>query len=128
VARASTAFRAIGLTRGDRVLLLLRDTPEYAAAWLGAVHAGGVAIGINTRLSEAEYRYVCADSQVRISVVEDRFVLARPDLAAEFAQRGALVVEGGRVPKGLRSWRELLSAAARARDAHRAQPDDPAFW
>ena len=102
VARASTAFRAIGLTRGDRVLLLLRDTPEYAAAWLGAVHAGGVAIGINTRLSEAEYRYVCADSQVRISIVEDRFVLARPDLAAEFTQGGALLVEGERVPQNMR--------------------------
>jgi benzoate-CoA ligase len=128
VGRASAAFRTLGLMPGERVLLLLRDTPDFAAAWLGAVHAGGVAIALNTRLSEAEYRYVCADSQVRISVVEDRFVLARPDLAGEFAQRGSLMVEGDRVPGGLRSWRELLSAAASAREAHRAQPGDPAFW
>ena len=128
VARASAAFRALGLAPGERVLLLLRDTPEFAAAWLGAVHAGGVAIGLNTRLSEAEYRYVCADSRVRISVVEDRFVLARPDLAAEFAAGGVLVVEGERVPEGLRSWRELVSAAAPALPAHPALPEDPAFW
>src|SRR6185436_9984339 len=106
VARASAAFRTLGLAPGERVLLLLRDTPEFAVAWLGAVHAGGVAIGLNTRLSEAEYRHVCDDSRVRISVVEDRFVLARPDLAAEFAQNGTLVVEGESNPPGTRSWRE----------------------
>ena len=98
VARAASAYRALGVAPGERVLLLLRDTPEYAAAWLGAVHAGAVAIGLNTRLSEAEYRYVCADSGVRISLVEDRFVQAHPDLAAEFAERGILAVAGEDVP------------------------------
>ena len=128
VARASAAFRALGLAPGERVLLLLRDTPAFAAAWLGAVHAGGVAIGLNTRLSEAEYRHVCADSQVRISVVEDRFVQARPDLATEFAASGALVVEGEHIPRGLRSWRELLSTSIPASRAHGSLPHDPAFW
>jgi acyl-CoA synthetase (AMP-forming)/AMP-acid ligase II len=37
---------------GDRVLLLMRDTPEFAAAWLGAVHAGAVAVALNSKLSE----------------------------------------------------------------------------
>jgi benzoate-CoA ligase len=128
VGRASAAFRALGLSPGERVLLLLRDTPEFAAAWLGAIHAGGVAIGVNTRLSEAEYRYVCADSEVRISIVEDRFVLARPDLAAEFAHRGTLAVAGERTAARARSWRELLAGVTPAASAHPALPADPAFW
>ena len=128
VGHASGAFRALGLSPGERVLLLLRDTPEFAAAWLGAVHAGGVAIGVNTRLSEAEYRYVCMDSGVRISIVEDRFVQARPDLAAEFAHSGTLAVEGERTPAGARSWRELLANTTPCPTAHPALPADPAFW
>ncbi|MGH8675342.1 MAG: AMP-binding protein [Burkholderiales bacterium] len=128
VGRAAAAYRALGVAPGERVLLLLRDTPEYAAAWLGAVHAGAVAIGLNTRLSEAEYRYVCADSEVRISVVEDRFVQARPDLAAEFAQRGVLAVAGDDAPPGARAWRDLLVRASPAARAHPAAPQDPAFW
>jgi 3-hydroxybenzoate/4-hydroxybenzoate---CoA ligase len=128
VARASAAFRTLGLAPGERVLLLLRDTPEFAVAWLGAVHAGGVAIALNTRLSEAEYRHVCGDSQVRISIVEDRFVLARPDLAAEFALNGALVVEGESSLPATRSWRELMSSATNAEPAQPMKPEDPAFW
>ena len=31
---------APGVRPGDRVLLLMRDTPQFAAAWLGAVRAG----------------------------------------------------------------------------------------
>ena len=128
VARASGAFRALGLAPGERVLLLLRDTPAFAAAWLGAVHAGGVAIGLNTRLSEAEYRHVCADSEVRISVIEDRFVQARPDLATEFAASGVLMVEGEQVSSGLRSWRDLLASPTPGPRAHASLPYDPAFW
>src|SRR5258706_2546978 len=128
VGRAAAAYRALGVAPGERVLFLLRDTPEYAAAWLGAVHAGAVAIGLNTRLSEAEYRYVCADSGVRISLVEDRFVQARPDLAAEFAQRGILAVAGEDAPPGSCSWRALLSRATPVQVAQTAEPHDPAFW
>ncbi len=128
VARAAAAFAALGITPGDRVVLLLRDTPEYVAAWLGAVRAGAVAIGLNTKLSEQEYRYICADSAARVSVVEDVFVHARPDLAAEFARLGVLAVAGGGAPQGAALWRELLSRATPDAPAYEARPEDPAFW
>jgi len=64
---------------------MMRDTPEFVAAWLGAVHAGAVAVALNTRLSEAEYRHIRDDSGARLAIVEDVFAQARPDLAAEHA-------------------------------------------
>ena len=36
VARASGAFAALGLRPGERVLFLMRDTPQFAIAWLGS--------------------------------------------------------------------------------------------
>ena len=44
VARAAGAFAALGVRPGDRVLFLMRDTPDFAAAWLGAIRAGAVAV------------------------------------------------------------------------------------
>src|SRR5262249_2213069 len=46
-ARWGNAFAALGLSRGDRVLLVLDDTPIYPAAFFGAVRAGFVPILIN---------------------------------------------------------------------------------
>ena len=123
VERAAAALVALGVKPGDRVLLLLRDTPEFAAAWLGAVRMGAVAIGLNTKLSEQEYRYIRADSAARLAIIEDVFVRARPDLAAELAREGKLVVAG----EGTPSWLEAL-ARAPAAPAFDAHPELPAFW
>ncbi len=127
VARAAGALRGLGVSPGDRVLLLMRDTPEFAAAWLGAVRAGAVAVALNTRLSEAEYRHVLADSGARLAIVEGAFAAARPDLAAESAREGRLVVAAERVPEGALSWRDA-QAAAPAEAAFDAPPEHPAFW
>jgi benzoate-CoA ligase family protein len=123
VERAAGALAALGVRPGDRVLLLLRDTPAYAAAWLGAVRVGAVAIGLNTKLSEAEYRYVLADSDARLALVEDVFADARPDLTAELQREGRLALVG----KSGGAWRDAL-AVAPAAPPYEARPDTPAFW
>ena len=127
VARAANALRALGVAPGNRVLLLMRDTPEFAAAWLGALHAGAVAIALNTKLSEAEYRHIRADSGARLAIVEDVFAWARPDLATEEAGEGSLVIAGASAGPSL-SWREALSRAKPHAAPYAAGPEDPAFW
>jgi benzoate-CoA ligase len=128
VARAAGALRSRGVAPGERVLLLMRDTPEFAAAWLGALHAGAVAVALNTKLSEEEYRYILADSAARLAIVEDVFAAARPDLAAELERSGKLAVAGAHAPPALPSWRRALGQAQPLAQAHPASPDDPAFW
>ena len=127
VARAANALRALGVAPGDRVLLLMRDTPEFAAAWLGAVHAGAVAIALNTKLSEAEYRHIHADSGARLAIVEDVFAWARPDLTAEDAAGGSLVIAGANAGPAL-SWRDAVARAAPSAVPYAANAEDPAFW
>lgn len=118
--RAANALRARGVQPGDRVLLLLRDTPEFAAAWLGAVRAGAVAIGLNSKLTQDEYRYVVADSGARLLIAEDALLPALGPQAAELA--------GGRRLATGTAWSEAQSRASPQASAHPARPEDPAFW
>jgi len=127
VARASGALRMLGVRPGERVLLMMRDTPEFAAAWLGAVHAGAVAIALNTRLSEAEYRHIRADSGARLAVVEDVFASARPDLATENAADGSLLIAGASAGDAL-SWRAALVRAEPSPAPQDVDAESPAFW
>jgi benzoate-CoA ligase len=132
VARAANALRSLGVAPGDRVLLLMRDTPEFTAAWLGAVHAGAVAVALNTKLSEAEYRHIHADSGARLAIVEDVFALARPDLATEHMKKdksgaGSLVI-AGRNPGHAPSWRDAVARAAPQAPPFESRAEDPAFW
>jgi benzoate-CoA ligase len=115
VRRAGAALEARGLRPGERVLLLMRDTPAFAAAWLAVVRCGGVAVALNNRLSEADYRHILSDSAARLAIVEDLFVAARPDLATELSAHGRLASP------------ESLSDAPALSRPFEGSPDSPAF-
>ena len=125
VRRAAGAYLAHGVRPGDRVMLLLRDTPESAAAWLGAVHAGAVAVALNGKVSEADFRHILADSNAKLVLVEDVFARARPDLTGELAGQRRIAVAGEATPEGA-SWR-AWQQEARAAAACDAGADAPAF-
>ena len=120
VARASNALRSLGVSPGDRILLLLRDSPEFAGAWLGAVHAGAVAIGLNTKLKEVDYRSMVQDSAARLVIADDALAPAMGTLAGELAQSRRLV--------SARSWAERIAQASPQAQSHPARDEDPAFW
>jgi benzoate-CoA ligase len=112
-ARVARAAGALGVKPGERVLFVMRDTPEFAAAWLGAVHAGAIAIALNSRLSEADYRHILADSGAKLALVDEAF----PDARAVFA----------RIDVGLSAWRDRVAKAAPIA-AFDAEPEAPALW
>ena len=125
VRRSAGALRGFGVKPGERVLLLMRDTPTFATAWLGALHAGSVAVALNSRLSEPDYRHILADSEARLVIVEDVFVAARPDLTAELAAAGRIAISG--VPRGLPSWDQAVARAGEI-DAQPVGKEAPALW
>ena len=107
VARAAAALRALGVEPGDRVLFLLRDSPDFAASWLGAVWCGAVAVGVNIKLAEDEYRHVATDSRARLLVTEaslNRDIGVPSVTAVELRQSSATLAP------------------------HAATLEDPAFW
>ncbi|HEX2648346.1 MAG TPA: AMP-binding protein [Burkholderiales bacterium] len=130
VARSANALRALGVEPGDRVLVLMRDSLEFAATWLGVLHAGAVAVALNTRLSEAEYAHIRADSGARLAIVEDFFCDNNPQHALRYAREGGLAVTGeaARRYPGALSWREACERAEPQAAPVAMDADDPAFW
>ncbi len=62
------SFRALGLSPGDHVGLLLTNRPEFAELLLGAAIAGCVSVLINARYKAHELRHVLADAEVRVLI------------------------------------------------------------
>ena len=73
VARAAGAFDALGLRPGERVLFLMRDSVDFAVAWLATVRSGAVAVALNNKLTDPELEHVAADSKPRLAIVDDEF-------------------------------------------------------
>lgn len=62
VGRAAAAWRSLGVGPDDRVLVLGPDSIGWVVAYLGAIWAGGVAVGLNSRLYERELSVILAES------------------------------------------------------------------
>ena len=61
----------LGIERGARVALMLKNSLFYPVAWLGAISAGAVAVPVNSRLGETDARYILEDSGAVALVVDD---------------------------------------------------------
>ena len=63
-----------GVTEGERVALLLYDSPEFIACFLATVSVGAVCVPINTFLSAADVSFILSDSGARLVIAESDLV------------------------------------------------------
>ncbi|MGW5734224.1 MULTISPECIES: class I adenylate-forming enzyme family protein [Streptomyces] len=63
---------ARGIARGDRVAILLQNTPHFVIALLGAWKAGATVVPVNPMYKSAEVRHVLADADVTALICSDR--------------------------------------------------------
>jgi fatty-acyl-CoA synthase len=92
--RLANAVASLGLRRGDRVAVLLRNSIEYYEVYFGLAKLGLVMCGINWRLAAPEVAYILADSGARLLVYGQEFagVVAeaeRPDSLEHLVVAGA---------------------------------------
>ncbi len=70
VARLAGALRnSLGLARGDRVAIAMKNVPQYPEVMFAAFHAGLAAVPINAKLHAQEFRYVLDNCRAKICFV-----------------------------------------------------------
>jgi 2-furoate---CoA ligase len=94
--RVAAGLGELGLRRADRVILLLKNREEHAAAYWACQSLGAAATPINWRYSAAEIEYCATDAEAVAVVFEaasrDAALAARPALSKVRAWIG--VAEG----------------------------------
>jgi long-chain acyl-CoA synthetase len=87
-------FRRLGVEPGDRVALLLLNTPDFPRAYYGALAVGAVVVPVHALLTAHEIAFVLRDSGAKVLVCAD--ALSGNGRAAA-AEAGVTFVEA-RVP------------------------------
>jgi len=90
VARVAAGLRAQGLQRGERIVLMLRNRPEFHVVDIAALVCGAVPVSIYNSSSPEQVAYLAGHCEATLAVVEDqgfldRFTAVRdqlPDLRA----------------------------------------------
>jgi fatty-acyl-CoA synthase len=106
--------RSAGIEHGDVVALLMRNEPDFLAAWLGLAKIGAVAALLNTHLVERPLAHsinIVGPAHVVIgAALEDAYRSARRHLSGK-----VIAWYRGRPPRGGRDLEHALAGASRAR-------------
>src|SRR5215475_11338737 len=77
--RVAEILHALGVQRGDRVSLLLTDSPEFIVSFVAIISTGAIAVPINLALRREEQLFILKDCGACVAIVEAQ---AAPSLFA----------------------------------------------
>lgn len=122
------ALRSLGLEPEQRVLLLLRDSPEFIAAYLGAMKIGAVPVALNTFAHAADYEFYLKNSRARLLVGEAEFLAPLEPLLRRTASLRAVLSVRGEGIAGAHRWEQVVAAQPTELDPAPTHKDQPAYW
>ncbi|MGH8911605.1 MAG: benzoate-CoA ligase family protein, partial [Acidimicrobiia bacterium] len=117
----------LGLSREDRVLVVLDDTPAFPATFLGAMRIGVVPIPANFLARPDDFGYFLDDSYAAAAVVDAAF-LDKVGPSVRDRPGVSLIVANGEAPPGAHSLDEWMAEDAGEVSPLAAHPEDMAFW
>lgn len=131
--RVGNRLLDLGVDMEQRVALLLLDSPQFAAAFFGAIKMGAVPVPLNTVLRPDDYVYMLNDSRARVLLIhmvlwqQIRQILPRLKYLRHVVVVG-LEKEGEQETATLHDFDRWVLKASANLDAAETSKDDSAFW
>ncbi|MBI4834301.1 MAG: benzoate-CoA ligase family protein [Planctomycetes bacterium] len=82
VNRFGNVLKGLGIKPGERILLVLLDTPYFYYAFLGSIKYGTIPVPINTTLKKADYEFIIQDSQATTIITWEKSEAAQAKSAS----------------------------------------------
>jgi len=93
VARVAAAYRDLGVRPGDKIVLMMRNIPEFHILDMAAYFCGATPVSIYNSSSAEQIKYLVNHSEAVLGVVEDASFLQRfTQVRADLTTLGSLVV------------------------------------
>jgi long-chain acyl-CoA synthetase len=112
VARVTTGLQGLGVGKGDRVVLMMRNIPEFHVVDVAVAMLGATPISIYNSSSPEQVQYLTAHCGASVAIAEDlgfleRFLKVRSELPS---LRSLIVLEDpdGMAPEDVRRYEALL--------------------
>jgi 4-hydroxybenzoate-CoA ligase len=125
--RVANMLRRLGVRREERVAMMMLDTVDFPAVFLGAIRAGIVPVPLNTLLTSDQYAYVLADCRARVLFISEALLPVAKDMVGRLSDLEHVVVSG----KDAHGHKRLADELAGESDTFATvatHADEPAFW
>jgi long-chain acyl-CoA synthetase len=114
IARAAEGLRRLGVSKGDRVALVLPNCPQHVAAFYAVLRLGAIVVEHNPLYTPRELRHQFEDHGAEVAIVWDKASAMVQDLPADLGVTTIISVDITRaLPASKRFALRLPVAAAR---------------
>lgn len=129
--RVGNALRDQGVTRGERVLILLPDSPEFIAAFFGTAKIGAIAVPVNPHARAADYIHHIENCEPRTAIVHSEALPEFLPASSGRPQMPIIVAGHEEIDTGgvsCAKWSEWTSAASGYLAPAETSANDLAFF
>jgi benzoate-CoA ligase family protein len=129
---AAGGLRKLGVRPEERVVLVLLDSPEFIASFLGAMRIGAIPVPLNPLLPGRDLGLIAADARARVAVVSpERAEVVLPGLADGARELRDVVIAGDTAVSvarvAIHTWPSVMMSDADGA-AYETWEDSPGFW
>jgi 4-hydroxybenzoate-CoA ligase len=125
--KTANAFREVGLTVDDRIMMIMLDVPQFYAVFWGAIQIGAVPIPVNTMLTPEDYEYYLNDSRAKVLVISEQLLPVLAKIKGDLLYLRDLIVisevQGARIP-----FKQKYRHASSVVKTEYTTKDDVGFW
>jgi benzoate-CoA ligase family protein len=128
--RVGNALLEQGVSRGERVLIVLPDSAEFVAAFFGSAKIGAVAVPVNPFARASDYIHYIENSEPRAAIVHSDALEEFLPASSERPQMLIVVVGEGEIKThgvSCARWPEWIPTASDQLVSADTSPNDPAF-
>lgn len=92
--RRASGLTGLGVTKGDRVLLMMDNSIDMIVCWFAINLVGGVEVPVNTANRGASLAHAANNSGARLAIIDGGYAGAFDEIADELNTLGTVVVRG----------------------------------
>lgn len=124
--RLANGLLALGLSKGDRVVLLAYNCIEWMEIYVALARAGLVAVPVNFRLLPADIAYIASHSEAKAMIVQDDLRSSVEPLRCDLPIEPRCWIHfGAPTPTGWTGYEDLMAAASSTPPGVITEPQDP---
>ena len=120
----ANALRGLGVSKGDRVVQVIKNREENCAIHMACQKLGAINTPINFRWASGEIEFCVNDAEARLVVVEEATAERVLSVRDEFESDPRVLFVGPDVPDGVDSFEEAVDAAEHTRPSEEVEETD----
>ncbi|NNJ74482.1 MAG: benzoate-CoA ligase family protein [Anderseniella sp.] len=125
--QVANVLDGLGIEREARVAVLMLDTVDWPAVFVGAMRTGVVPVALNTLLTTDQYKYMLSDSRSQVLFVSHALLQTVEPVLSDLPFLKHVIVVGGEADDH-KSFETLMASASDAHEAADTSSDEVAFW